>query len=110
MKSYFPEPLTPEERELAKLTAHLGPQGEPSPALDARILSAAHAALERKQPRRKPRWPVAMGLAASVIFAVGIAWQLRPLQQTPVLVSAEAPANEEVRAQAMVVSPVPASA
>lgn len=105
MKSYSPEPLTPEERELAKLTAHLGPQGEPSPALDARILSAAHAALERKQPRRKPRWPVAMGLAASVIFAVGIAWQLRPLQQAPVLVSAQAPVDETVQAQVMVDSP-----
>lgn len=93
MKSYSPEPLTPEERELARLTAHLGPQGEPSPALDARILAAAHAALERKQStRRKPRWPVAMGLAASVVFAVGIAWQLRPLQQTPMAASSEAPA------------------
>ncbi|MDR6842212.1 hypothetical protein [Pseudoxanthomonas sacheonensis] len=92
MKFYPPEPLTPEERELAQLTAQLGPQGEPSTALDARILAAAHAALDRKQPsRRKPRWPVAMGLAASVIFAVGIAWQLRPLQQAPVLASAEAP-------------------
>lgn len=92
MKFYPPEPLTPEERELAQLTAQLGPQGEPSTALDARILAAAHAALDRKQPsRRRPRWPVAMGLAASVIFAVGIAWQLRPLQQTPVPVSAEAP-------------------
>ena len=94
MKSYSPEPLTPEERELARLTGHLGPQGEPSTALDARILAAAHAALEqRKQPvSRKPRWPVAMGLAASVIFAVGIAWQLRPLQQSPMAASSEAPA------------------
>jgi len=90
---YSPEPLTPEERELARLTGHLGPQGEPSTALDARILAAAHAALERKQPaRRKPRWPVAMGLAASVVFAVGVAWQLRPLQQTPMAASSEAPA------------------
>ncbi|HEX7801436.1 MAG TPA: hypothetical protein VF471_01570 [Pseudoxanthomonas sp.] len=102
MKSYSPEPLTPEERELAKLTAHLGPQGEPSPSLDARILSAAHAALERKQPaRRKPRWPVAMGLAASVVFAVGIAWQLRPLQQAPMPASAEAPADESAEQPAV---------
>lgn len=103
MKSYSPEPLTPEERELAKLSAHLGPQGEPSPALDARILSAAHAALERTRPaaRRKPRWPVAMGLAASVVFAVAIAWQLRPLQQAPMPVSAEAPADEAAEQPAM---------
>lgn len=92
MKSYSPEPLTPEEREMARLTGHLGPQAEPSTALDARILAAAHAALEGKQPaRRKPRWPVALGLAASVVFAVGIAWQLRPLQQTPMAASSEAP-------------------
>lgn len=109
MKSYSPEPLTPEERELAKLTAHLGPQGEPSSALDARILAAAHAALERKQPpRRKPRWPVAMGLAASVVFAVGIAWQLRPLQQAPMPASAEAPADEFAEQRA-VVAAIPSS-
>jgi hypothetical protein len=54
---------------------------------------------------RKPGWPVAMGLAASVIFAVGIAWQLRPLQQAPVLVSAQAPVDETVQAQVMVDSP-----
>ena len=102
MKFYPPEPLTPEERELAQLTAQLGPQGEPSTALDSRILAAAHAALDRKQPsRRKPRWPVAMGLAASVIFAVGIAWQLRPLQQAPVLVSAEAPMPAAIEQEAM---------
>jgi hypothetical protein len=112
MKSYSPEPLTPEERELARLTGQLGPQGEPSTALDARILAAAHAALERKQPvRRKPRWPVAMGLAASVIFAVGIAWQLRPLQQTPVAVVAEAPEDQatEQRAAVMISPAAPSS-
>lgn len=102
MKFYPPEPLTQEERELAQLTAQLGPQGEPSTALDARILAAAHAALDRKQAfRRKPRWPVAMGLAASVIFAVGIAWQLRPLQQAPVPVSAEAPMAAAAEQEAM---------
>jgi hypothetical protein len=108
MKSYSPEPLTPEERELARLTGHLGPQGEPSTALDARILAAAHAALERKQPvRRKPRWPVAMGLAASVVFAVGIAWQLRPLQQAP-MSAAEEPADEAVATQVLAVqAPAP---
>ena len=114
MKFHPPEPLTPEERELAQLTAQLGPQGEPSTALDARILAAAHAALDRKQPsRRKPRWPVAMGLAASVIFAVGIAWQLRPLQQAPVLVSAEAPvaatAEQDVMADSAAGAPASAS-
>ena len=97
MKSFPPEPLTPEERELAQLTARLGPQGEPSPALDSRILGAAHAALARKPvARQRPRWPVAMGLAASVVFAVGIAWQLRPLQPSPASVASEAPAEPDL--------------
>ncbi len=83
MNPYPPDPLTPEERELALLTSRLGPHGEPSPTLDARVLAAAHAAVSGKpaHARGKPRWPVAMGLAASVVFAVGIAWQLRPMQE-----------------------------
>ena len=44
--------LTPEERALAQRLARLGAQGEPSPALDARILAAAHAAAERRPARR----------------------------------------------------------
>ena len=83
MKTKPDNHLTPEERELAQLTRRLGPQGGPSPALDARILAAAHAAVATRPARTpKPRWPVAIGLAASVVFAVGIAWQLRPVQQT----------------------------
>ena len=91
MNRHPPEPLTQEERELAQLIARTGPHGEPPAALDAKILAAAQAAVAGKPQRaRKPRWPVAMGLAASVVFAVGIAWQLRPLPPaaTP---SSEAP-------------------
>lgn len=78
------EPLTPEERELAAQLSRLGPHGEPSPALDSRIMAAAHAELAATKSRRqKPRWPVALSLAASVLLAVGVAWQLRPLQETP---------------------------
>lgn len=78
------EPLSPEERALADQLARLGPHGEPSPTLDARILAAAHDAVVAQRPaRRKPRWPVAMGLAASALLAVGIAWQLRPVDETP---------------------------
>ena len=114
MKPYPPEPLSPEERELAQLTARLGPQGEPSPALDARVLAAAHAALQptsaARNSRRKPRWPVALGLAASMVLAVGIAWQLRPLQSPPVIVASEAPAPAQSAAEveappAMVAAP-----
>lgn len=76
------EPLDSEERLLADQLARLGPHGEPSSALDARILAAAHDAVAtRPSPRRKPRWPVAMGLAASALLAVGIAWQLRPVDE-----------------------------
>ena len=93
MNRYPREPLTQEERELAQLIARVGAHGEPPASLDAKILSAAHAAVNNKPQRaRKPRWPVAMGLAASAVFAVGIAWQLRPLQPAAPL-SSEAPAS-----------------
>lgn len=90
-----PEPLNAEERQLADQLARLGPHGEPSPTLDARILAAAHdAVVARPAARRKPRWPVAMGLAASALLAVGIAWQLRPVDEIP---SAEQTALPEAR-------------
>lgn len=76
------EPLTPEEQALAARLARLGPHGEPSPALDARILAAARAetdAAPAAAVRRPARWPWAFGIAASVALAVGLAWQLRPL-------------------------------
>jgi hypothetical protein len=75
--------LTPEElaleRELAQRLARLGPQREPSPAMDARVLAAAHAAVQPRAKRRRPAtWPTVFGLAASVVFALGLAWKLRP--------------------------------
>ncbi len=91
MKTKPDNTLTAEERELAQLSRRLGPQGEPSPALDARILGAARAAVAKapaRKPKPMPRWPVAIGLAASVVFAVGIAWQLRPLQQAATVTEA----------------------
>jgi hypothetical protein len=89
--------LTIEERALAQRLARLGPHGEPSPALDARILAAAHDAVARTQARRqRRRWPVAFGIAASLALAVGIAWQLRPLPQAAVDQS-EAPAAMSVQ-------------
>lgn len=77
----MPEPLTPEERALAMRLARLGQHGEPSPALDARILAAARAEVPAaaNPPRKPARWPLALGIAASVALAVGLAWQLRPL-------------------------------
>ena len=101
MNRYPHEPLTPEERELAQLTGRLGPHGEPSPALDARILAAAHAAVAVEQSRTpKARWPLAMGVAASMVLAVGVAWQLRPLQEVATVSEAPAAASEAVEGSA----------
>jgi hypothetical protein len=63
----------PDERELAALYARL-PRAEPGDALDAAVLAQA----ARVVPvRRRPRWPVALGSAAVLILAVGVAWQVR---------------------------------
>ncbi len=93
-------PLTAEERALADRIAQTGPQREPSAALDARILAAAHAAVTTgppvvdaqvpARPRVRRRWPVAVSAAATLVLAVGIAWQLRPVDDSQVEYS-EAP-------------------
>lgn len=86
MSSHYPEPLDDEERELAQRLARIGSPGEPSPSLDTKILAAAHDAVAKRAPsdiRRRRRWPVAFGVAASLALAVGVAWQLRPLPQAP---------------------------
>lgn len=86
------EPLTPEEREWAQRLSRLGPSAGPPSAIDARILAAAHAAVAtpRARPSRR-RWPVALGVAASLVLAVGVAWRLRPLPEPPQASSAIAP-------------------
>ncbi|MFC7301726.1 hypothetical protein ACFQME_08355, partial [Luteimonas weifangensis] len=80
MSPHEPTPLSPEERALAQRLAQLGPHGEPSPALDTRILAAAHAAAHRA-PHRPPwrGWPLGLGIAASLALVLGVAWRLRPL-------------------------------
>ncbi|MBP9645069.1 MAG: hypothetical protein KBE06_05405 [Pseudoxanthomonas sp.] len=88
------EPLDPQERALARMLAEAG-QAEPPPELDARILAAARAAPPAATPIhprtgatpppaagsrrhvRRRHWPMALGLAASVTLAIGVAWQLR---------------------------------
>jgi putative IMPACT (imprinted ancient) family translation regulator len=70
--------LTPDERALAENLARIGPRAEPSPALDARVLAAARDAVAVPQ-RRQRRWPAVLGLAASLVLAVGLAWRLRPV-------------------------------
>lgn len=98
------DPLSPEERELARL---LGRGGEraPSAALDDAILAAARQAVgspesiaDSTAPRTSPvpatrgrqRLSAVMGVAASVVFAVGIAWQLRPDPPPPSMTRADA--------------------
>ena len=105
MTSPEPSPLTAEEQALAERLARLGPRAEPSPALDARVLAAAHAAAQEppasRLPPRRQRWPAIVGLAASLVLAVGLAWRLRP----------EAPRapRESVAAFRMVVPPAPSA-
>lgn len=96
------DPLTPEERALARL---LGGRLDkaPPPAVDAAVLAAAERAVQHadaqpasepgpaaapnpagrestppRRQHRRPAWHAVAGLAASVVFAVGLAWQLRP--------------------------------
>ena len=82
-----PSPLTAEEQALAERLARLGPRAEPSPALDARVLAAAHAAAQAppaiRPALRRQRWPAIVGLAASLVLAVGLAWRLRPEPEPP---------------------------
>ncbi|MBT2766711.1 hypothetical protein J7J08_03590 [Stenotrophomonas sp. ISL-67] len=92
-----PDPLTPEERELARLLGRPAPAA-PSAAVDEAVLAAARAAVQpgaatedptaaaapvRSTSRPRSRLPAVFGLAASLVFAVGIAWQLKPEAPPP---------------------------
>jgi hypothetical protein len=86
------DPPDPHELEFARVLRAL-PGGEPSPALDARILGAARDALAEPKPRRRyglwtatsggAAWGI--GSAAAAILAVGLAWKINapPLDTTP---------------------------
>ncbi|HEY0662712.1 MAG TPA: hypothetical protein VGD21_15495 [Lysobacter sp.] len=97
------EPLDAEERALAERLARIGPFDGPSPALDAKILKAAHAAAGRRAPSKQRRWLAFMGVppalvtgvgvAAAAVLALGLVWQLRP---TTVLLPAMEEDGDEV--------------
>lgn len=96
------EPLDREEQALAALLAGDTPGEGPSPALDAAILATARAAAvgpvtAPARSARRPRlaWAAGAGLAASLVLAVGVAWQVRP-QGEAFEVQGEAPASMAV--------------
>ncbi|UAY73584.1 hypothetical protein [Pseudoxanthomonas sp. X-1] len=109
------EPLTPEERALAERLAAGDARREPGPALDARILAAARAAVDATAPthaagpslppappvalgasrarRPRRRWSLGLGVAASLLLAVTLAWQLRPQRTSQIIHEGPAPAS-----------------
>ena len=81
---HSPNSLDAEERALVKILPRLHGRTAPSPDLDASILAAAQAAVRSAKPihpriRPRIRWIAPAALAASMVLAVGMAWQLRPL-------------------------------
>jgi hypothetical protein len=73
--------------------------------LDGRILAAAHGAMDGRRPasrRASRRWPLGLGVAASLALALGLAWQLRPLPDV-------APAYRSEADSALRTAPVVAS-
>lgn len=91
----------PGERELAALYARL-PKAEPDAALDAAVLAQADRAVPA---RRRARWPVALGSAAVLVLAAGLAWQLRD-SRPDATGTLSAPTTQRIESTA----PVPASA
>lgn len=68
------------------------PDEGPSAELDAAILAAARAAVVQPAvvPLRRPRWLVPLSLAASLMLAIGVGWQVQRQQATPAHLSEEA--------------------
>lgn len=90
----------PGEAELKALYDRL-PSHEPGPALDAAVLRAAAEAVASDTPQRHSRrhWPVALGTAATLVLAAGLAWHMRKLPaNTPAASPASAPAVSQARA------------
>jgi hypothetical protein len=98
------EPFSDEERELAARLGRTGAVDGPSPALDAKILVAAHAASVPRKPAKRralawlgvpPALVTGVGVAAAAVLVLGVVWQLRP-QYGAVTARSEADAGEEI--------------
>ena len=139
-----PDRLEPSERALAEALAQAPSASGPPAGLDAAILAAARKAAEERggegapaagrppsskagqgHRRRSPAWLRGGALAASVVLAVGVAWQLRPqfdmaglgdaapvATQSPVpaVDVADAPAGERLPKAPAPAQPLPAPA
>lgn len=97
MTRHPPQPLDAEERALAALLPRPHGRAEPGADLDARILAAAQAALHPQSAVRRPRrsWIGPTALAASLVLAVGLAWQLRPPPALPAPAATEDAASRD---------------
>lgn len=101
--------LDAEECALAAMLPRPHGRAEPGPELDARILAAARAATRPAgaAPPRRRSWIAPTALAASLMLAVGLAWQLRPPEslrsQAPV--AEAAPAEADAMAVRMIEAP-----
>lgn len=105
-----PQPLDAEERALAALLPRPHGRAAPGADQDARILAAAQAALHPHPATRRPRrsWIGPTAVAASLVLAVGLAWQLRPppaLPASPAKADASSPDSEVMSARAFEMPP-----
>jgi hypothetical protein len=77
--------LDAEERALAARLSPPPGRREPGPDLDAHLLAAAQAATRRQPAARAGhrRWIGPTAVAASLVLAVGLAWQLRQPASLP---------------------------
>lgn len=88
------KPEQPDDVTLSQAYQAL-PQPEPSAALDAAILAAARAAVQPTAeviafPRRRRNWTAPLGLAASLVIAVGVGWQLQQSGESQLSKTSEA--------------------
>jgi hypothetical protein len=97
------QPLDHEERALAALLPRPHGRAEPGADLDARILADAQAALHPQPVARRARrsWIGPTAVAASLMLAVGLAWQLRPPPALPAAPVAEDAASADSDAMSM---------